>query len=80
MSERDTPNEADAPLVGTPPGDAAAPMRLRAEPPRVTRLSRKVLDGISPVAALLCTSDPQYPLPRHLARPILDAQNRGQRV
>jgi type IV secretion system protein VirB10 len=52
MSERDTPNEADAPLVGTQPGDAAAPMRLRAEPPRVTRLSRKVLGGISLVAAL----------------------------
>jgi len=52
MSERDTPNEADAPLVGTPPDDAAAPMRLRAEPPRVTRLSRKVLGGISLVAAL----------------------------
>lgn len=52
MSERDTPNEADAPLVGTPPDDAAAPMRLRAAPPRVTRLSRKVLGGISLVAAL----------------------------
>ena len=52
MSERDTPNEADAQLVGTQPGDAAAPMRLRAEPPRVTRLSRKVLGGISLVAAL----------------------------
>ena len=52
MSERDTPNEADAPLVGTQPGDAASPMRLRAEPPRVTRLSRKVLGGISLVAAL----------------------------
>lgn len=52
MSERDTPNESDAPLVGTQAGDAAAPMRLRAEPPRVTRLSRKVLGGISLVAAL----------------------------
>ena len=52
MSDRDTPNEADAQLVGTQPGDAAAPMRLRAEPPRVTRLSRKVLGGISLVAAL----------------------------
>ena len=52
MSERDTPNEADTPLVGTQPSDAAAPMRLRAEPPRVTRLSRKVLGGISLVAAL----------------------------
>ncbi|PBB90294.1 conjugal transfer protein TraI [Mesorhizobium sp. WSM3864] len=31
---------------------AAAPMRLRAEPPRVTRLSRKVLAGIGFVASL----------------------------
>jgi type IV secretion system protein VirB10 len=52
MSERDTQGEAEAPLVGTPPSDAAAPMRLRAEPPKVTRLSRKVLGGISLVAAL----------------------------
>ena len=52
MSERDPQSGADAPLVGTQPGDAAAPMRLRAEPPRVTRLSRKVLGGISLVAAL----------------------------
>ncbi len=40
MSERDTPNEADAPLVGNPPADAAAPMRLRAEPPQVVALWR----------------------------------------
>jgi type IV secretion system protein TrbI len=52
MSERDTQGEAEAPLVGTPPGDAAAPMRLRAEPPRVTRLSRRVLGGITLVVAL----------------------------
>ena len=26
--------------------DTAAPMRLRAEPPRVTRLSRKMLAGV----------------------------------
>jgi len=52
MSEREASNETNAPLVGTQPGDAAAPMRLRAEPPRVTRLSRKVLGGISLVAAL----------------------------
>jgi type IV secretion system protein VirB10 len=31
---------------------AAAPMRLRAEPPPVTRLSRKVLAGIAGIAAL----------------------------
>ncbi|WJS87151.1 TrbI/VirB10 family protein [Paracoccus sp. TOH] len=30
--------------------DTAAPMRLRAEPPRVTRLSRKMLAGVSAVA------------------------------
>ncbi|MBD3838472.1 MAG: conjugal transfer protein TraI, partial [Brevundimonas sp.] len=30
----------------------AAPMRLRAEPPRVTRLSRKVLAGVGAVALL----------------------------
>src|SRR5690606_31168526 len=32
--------------------DAAAPMRLRAEPPRVTRLSRKALAGIGLVASV----------------------------
>lgn len=32
--------------------DAAAPMRLRAEPPRVTRLSRKMLAGVGAVALL----------------------------
>lgn len=32
-----------------PTGDATAPMRLRAEPPRVTRLSRKVLLGLGGV-------------------------------
>lgn len=52
MSERDTQGGADTPLIGTQPGDTAAPMRLRAELPRVTRLSRKVLGGISLVAAL----------------------------
>ncbi|MEE9987185.1 hypothetical protein [Agrobacterium pusense] len=31
--------------------ETAAPMRLRAEPPRVTRLSRKVLAGVGAVAA-----------------------------
>ena len=34
------------------PGDPAAPMRLRAEPPRVTRLSRKVLAGLGLVGSL----------------------------
>ncbi|MCC2106877.1 MAG: TrbI/VirB10 family protein [Hyphomicrobiales bacterium] len=32
------------------PSDTAAPMRLRAEPPRVTRLSRKVLASVAAVA------------------------------
>jgi type IV secretion system protein VirB10 len=32
--------------------DVAAPMRLRADPPRVTRLSRKVLAGMAGIAAL----------------------------
>jgi len=32
--------------------DPAAPMRLRAEPPRVTRLSRKVLAGLGVVAGI----------------------------
>jgi len=38
------------PLTGEPPGPA--PMRLRAEPPRVTRLSRKVLAGLGLVASV----------------------------
>ncbi|MET3354312.1 UNVERIFIED_ORG: type IV secretion system protein VirB10 [Xanthobacter viscosus] len=46
MSETPTPDQ------GRPPEEAAAPMRLRAEPPRVTRLSRKVLAGIGLVAGL----------------------------
>src|SRR5690606_6841360 len=36
----------------SPTTDAAAPMRLRAEPPRVTRLSRKMLAGVGAVALL----------------------------
>ncbi|NBF18251.1 conjugal transfer protein TraI, partial [Pseudomonas sp. Fl4BN2] len=38
----------DQPLTGEP----VAPMRLRPEPPRVTRLSRKVLAGLGLVASL----------------------------
>ena len=34
------------------PETAAAPMRLRADPPRVTRLSRKVLAGLAGIGAL----------------------------
>jgi len=43
--------EDEAPLTGSA-RDAAAPMRLRAEAPRVTRLSRKVLAGIGLVASV----------------------------
>jgi type IV secretory pathway VirB10-like protein len=43
--------EDEAPLTGSA-SDAAAPMRLRAEAPRVTRLSRKVLAGIGLVASV----------------------------
>src|SRR3546814_14912969 len=39
-----TPADDTQALTGEPA--SAAPMRLRAEPPRVTRLSRKVLAGI----------------------------------
>ncbi|TBN19635.1 TrbI/VirB10 family protein [Agrobacterium cavarae] len=98
----------------------APPMRLRAEPPRVTRLSRKMLAGVGAVALLgiggaliyalqtrdmsgngeelystenRATADGLAGLPRDytgpvlgpalpgdLGGPILDAQNRGQRV
>ncbi|MFG1412011.1 TrbI/VirB10 family protein [Tardiphaga sp. 862_B3_N4_1] len=52
MSEEESRKEdVDAPLVGAP-GEPAAPMRLRAEAPRVTRLSRKVLAGLGLVASL----------------------------
>ena len=44
------PNEEARPLTGEPVGPA--PMRLRAEPPRVTRLSRKVLAGLGLVASV----------------------------
>jgi type IV secretion system protein VirB10 len=52
MSE-DERREGDegVPLTGSP-ADAAAPMRLRAEAPRVTRLSRKVLAGLGVAASL----------------------------
>ncbi|KQT61213.1 MULTISPECIES: TrbI/VirB10 family protein [unclassified Aureimonas] len=42
------PDDDALPLTGA----AAEPMRLRAEPPRVTRLSRKVLTGIGVAAGL----------------------------
>ncbi len=55
MSENEPRNEElpedDAtPLTGEPVGPA--PMRLRAEPPRVTRLSRKVLAGLGLFASV----------------------------
>jgi type IV secretion system protein TrbI len=43
--------EDEAPLTGSA-DDAAAPMRLRADAPRVTRLSRKVLAGLGLVASV----------------------------
>jgi type IV secretion system protein VirB10 len=42
------PDDDARPLTGEP----VAPMRLRAEPPRVTRLSRKVLAGLGLVGSL----------------------------
>jgi len=47
----DNSNERDA-APSMPAPNSAAPMRLRAEPPRVTRLSRKVLASIGVVASL----------------------------
>lgn len=44
------PDEETQPLTGEVAGPA--PMRLRAEPPRVTRLSRKVLAGLGLVASV----------------------------
>lgn len=43
---------SDQDVTGGPVPDAAAPMRLRAERPRVTRLSRKVLAGLGLAASL----------------------------
>lgn len=49
--DRNEEEEVAAPLTGSAP-QAAAPMRLRADAPRVTRLSRKVLAGLGLVASL----------------------------
>lgn len=46
----EVPDDDAQPLAGEPAGPA--PMRLRAEPPRVTRLSRKVLAGLGLVASV----------------------------
>ena len=52
MSEPEARKEdEDVPMTGST-ADAAAPMRLRAEAPRVTRLSRKVLASIGLVASV----------------------------
>ncbi len=50
LQNEDAPNDDAQPLTGEPA--SAAPMRLRADPPRVTRLSRKVLAGVGLVASL----------------------------
>lgn len=48
--KEEEPDDEARPLTGEPVGPA--PMRLRAEPPRVTRLSRKVLAGLGLVASV----------------------------
>ena len=51
-----TDMRADETTAGSPSqvphGDVASPMRLRGDPPRVTRLSRKVLGGLALVTSL----------------------------
>jgi len=49
------PNEGVGPASGPPPppDDSAPALRLRAERPRITRLSRKVLAGVTALALLL---------------------------
>lgn len=51
MSENEAKTEGDLPLTGSQTPSTAS-MRLRAEPPRVTRLSRKVLAGLGLVASI----------------------------
>ena len=48
-AKENTPEPEDGALPLT--GEPTAPMRLRAEPPRVTRISRKVLAGLALVAS-----------------------------
>lgn len=45
-------NREDGPPLVVAPADTASTMRLRAEPPRVTRLSRKVLASVGLVASI----------------------------
>lgn len=49
--------------------DTAAPMRLRTEPPRVTRLSRKMLAGVGAVTLPGISSAPIYALQTRDAGP-----------
>lgn len=51
MSDIDD-NKEEGVTLEAPPADTAEPMRLRGNPPRVTRLSRRVLAGLGLVAAL----------------------------
>ncbi len=52
MSDNETPDEEDdAPLTGSA-AETAAPMRLGADAPRVTRLSRKALAGVGLVVSV----------------------------
>ncbi|MBB3175283.1 TrbI/VirB10 family protein [Methylorubrum rhodesianum] len=51
MSDSDPRNEEEA-APAAPAGDAAEPMRLRGEAPRVTRLSRKALAGLGLIASV----------------------------
>lgn len=50
IRKEEEPEDGAQPLTGEPISPAA--MRLRAEPPRVTRLSRKVLAGVGLVASV----------------------------
>lgn len=53
MKEGQNPDAPEAPDDARPlTGEPVAPMRLRPEPPRVTRLSRKVLAGLGLAASL----------------------------
>ena len=51
MSDIDNTSEAEV-LLDAPADDTTEPMRLRGTPPRVTRLSRRVLAGLGLVGAL----------------------------
>lgn len=51
MSVNEPKDDGDLPLSGAPAAPAAS-MRLRAEPPRVTRLSRRMLAGLGLVASI----------------------------